>query len=136
VDRIVAVSDRVNAGIHALALAEINGGSISAKEAARRLHISPTYLAKIMQKLAGCGALAPSRGFGGGYALAKPAEEISCLDVFLMLESKIPHRECFFARAICTTSTCALRVFCEETEAQFRRALDSTTIAAIARSFL
>lgn len=135
-DRIVAVSDRVNAGIHALALAEVNGGSISAKEAAKRLHISPTYLAKIMQKLAVRGVLAPSRGFGGGYALTQPASEISCLDVFLMLESKIPHRECFFAHATCTTKTCALRVFCEETEAQFRRTLDSTTIAAIARSFL
>lgn len=134
-DRIVALSDTVNAGIHALALAEANGGSISAREVAERLSVSPTYLAKIMQKLAARGFLTPSRGLGGGYALARPAAAISCLEVVVGLEGDIPHRECLFAHAVCRTRTCALRSFCDETEAQLRRALSLTTISAVARSF-
>ena len=134
-DRIVAVSDTVNAGIHALALAEANGASISAREAAERLGVSPSYLAKIMQKLAAGGLITPTRGLGGGYALARPAEQISCLDVLIILEGDLPRRECLFAKAVCRTGTCALRTFCADTEKRLRSALETTTIAAIARSF-
>ncbi len=134
-DRIVAISDTANIAIHALALADANGGSISAREVATRLGVSSTYLAKIMQRLAAKGFFRPSRGLGGGYALAKPADAISCLDVVEALEGDIPHRECLFAKAVCRTRTCALRVFCEETEAQLRNALSLTTVSAVARSF-
>jgi len=134
-DRIVAVSDTVNAGIHALALAEANGVSISAREAAERLGVSPSYLAKIMQKLAAGGLMTPTRGLGGGYALARPAEQISCLDVLTILEGDLPRRECLFAKAVCRTGTCALRTFCADTEKRLRSVLETTTIAAIARSF-
>ena len=134
-DRIVAVSDTVNAGIHALALAEANGASISAREAAERLGVSPSYLAKIMQKLAAGGLMTPTRGLGGGYALARPAEKISCLEVLTLLEGDLPRRECFFAKAVCRTGTCALRTFCADTEKRLRSALETTTIAAVAQSF-
>ncbi len=134
-DRIIAISDTANIAIHALALAHTNGGSISAREVADRLDVSPTYLAKIMQRLATKGFLKPSRGLGGGYALAKPADSTSCLEVVEELEGDVPHRECLFAKAVCRTRTCALRAFCEETETQLRRALSLTTISAVARSF-
>jgi Rrf2 family protein len=134
-DRIISVSDTANAAIHALALAEAKGGSVSAREVAERLGVSPTYLAKIMQKLAAQGFLTPSRGLGGGYALARPADAISCLDLVVGLEGDIPHRECLFARAVCRTKTCALRSFYEEAETQFRNVLSTTTISAVARSF-
>jgi Rrf2 family protein len=134
-DRIVAVSDTVNAGIHALALAEAHGGSISARKAAEHLGVSSSYLAKIMQKLAAGGLLTPTRGLGGGYALARPAEQISCLEVLTLLEGDIPRRECLFAKAVCRTGTCALRTFCADTEKRLRSVLETTEIAAIARSF-
>ncbi len=134
-DRIIAISDTVNAGIHSLVLAEMNGGSVSARQVAERLGVSPTYLAKIMQKLAARGLLVPSRGLGGGYTLVRSATEISCLDVLDALEGDLPKRECLFARSVCRTKTCALRAFCEETETRLRRVLAATTIAAVARSF-
>ncbi|GAB6277979.1 MAG: hypothetical protein SAMD01599839_25190 [Rectinema sp.] len=134
-DRIIAISDTVNAGIHSLVLAEMNGGSVSARQVAERLGVSPTYLAKIMQKLAARGLLVPSRGLGGGYALVRSATEISCLDVLDALEGDLPKRECLFTRSVCRTKTCALRAFCEETDTRLRRVLAATTIAAVARSF-
>ena len=134
-DRIIAISDTVNAGIHSLVLAEMNGGNVSARQVAERLGVSPTYLAKIMQKLAARGLLVPSRGLGGGYTLVRSATEISCLDVLDALEGGLPKRECLFTRSVCRTQTCALRAFCEETDTRLRRVLAATTIAAVARSF-
>jgi len=61
-DRIISVSDTANAAIHALALAEAKGGSVSAREVAERLGVSPTYLAKIMQKPRGPGFSHPEPG--------------------------------------------------------------------------
>lgn len=134
-DRIVAISDTVNAGIHSLVLAEKNGGSVSTRQAAERLGVSMTYLAKIMQKLAAHGLLISTRGLGGGYTLARSSEEISCLEVFNILDGELPKRECLFARSVCRAKTCILRTFCEETEARLRHILATTTIAAVARSF-
>jgi len=95
-DRIVAISDTTNAAIHALALAAARQGTISARDAAMQLHVSPTYFAKILQRLAGCGFLIPNRGVKGGYTLSKPPETISCLDVVTALEGELPQRECLF----------------------------------------
>jgi Rrf2 family protein len=135
VDRVIAISDTVNAGIHSLVLAEKNGGAIVARQAAERLGVSPTYLAKILQKLAAKGLLVPRRGLGGGYALARSSEEISCLDILSALEGGVPTRECLFAKAVCRSKSCALRACCEEMEERLRLVLAATTISAVARSF-
>ncbi|MDX9828114.1 MAG: Rrf2 family transcriptional regulator [Spirochaetia bacterium] len=68
-DRIIGISDRTNAALHALALADCNGGSIAAGAAAQRLGLSPSYMAKILQGLAAKGIIASTRGIGGGFSL-------------------------------------------------------------------
>jgi len=133
-DRVFAISDTVNTAVHALALAAASGGSISASKAAKELDVSPSYFAKILQKLAAYELLVPTRGKRGGYSLSKPAEAISCLDVLLALEGEFPKRECLFQHSI-RKKTCALRILCEDTSANLRHALENTTIAAVARSF-
>ncbi|MCX8012967.1 MAG: Rrf2 family transcriptional regulator [Rectinema sp.] len=134
-DRILAISDTVNAAIHALTLAVRNGGRVSAREAAERLGVSYTYLSKIMQRLSNAGFLAASRGAGGGYILTRPGENITCIDILLTLEGELPMRECLFAHAVCMTGRCVLRTFCEETEQRLHQLLENTTIADIARSY-
>ena len=134
-DRVFAISDTVNTAVHALALAAASNGSISASKAAKELDVSPSYFAKILQKLAAYELLVPTRGKRGGYSLSRPAETISCLDVLLALEGEFPKRECLFQHSICRKKTCALRILCEDTSANLRYALENTTIAAVARSF-
>ncbi|MCX7775828.1 MAG: Rrf2 family transcriptional regulator [Rectinemataceae bacterium] len=134
-ERILAISDTVNAALHALALAELEGGCIAAREAAERLGVSPSYLAKIMQRLASAGMVIPQRGLGGGYQLARDAAEIRCLDVAEALEGPLPQRECLFDRAVCAARTCALRVLCEEMASRLRSVLENTSVSALARSF-
>ncbi len=134
-DKIVAISDRTNAALHALALAACNGGSIAAKAAAERLGVSPTYLAKILQSLAAKGLIASVRGIGGGFSLLAPASSLRCMDVLAALDGPLPEHYCLFERAVCVTRQCGFKTLCDETAAKMRAALEGTTIADLARSF-
>ncbi len=134
-DRILNVSDRSNAAIHALALAAAGGGRLTAAACARELGVSPSYLAKVLQALVRGGLLASSRGAAGGFELAREASGISCLEVIELAEGRLPGRECLFATAVCPTGACALKAMCERAERAVRSAFESTTIAAIAASF-
>jgi Rrf2 family protein len=135
VDRIVAISDRANAAIHALALASLNEGSISANAAAERLGLSPSYLAKVLQSLAQTGLIASTRGIGGGFSLKAPAADMSCMDVLEALDGPLPERYCLFEKAVCTSRTCGLKTLCDRIEDAMLEALETTSIADVAKSF-
>ncbi len=44
-------------------------------------HVPPNYLAKVLQQLAASRLITGRRGVGGGYRLARPADQINLLDV-------------------------------------------------------
>jgi Rrf2 family protein len=50
--------------------------------------VSRTYLAKHLQQLSRAGLVVATEGRVGGYALTRPASEISVLDVVLAIEGK------------------------------------------------
>jgi Rrf2 family protein len=135
VDRIVDVSDKGNAAIHALALAAAGGGRMTASACAGELGVSPSYLAKVLQALVRGGLLASTRGAAGGFELARPASGISCLEVIELVVGELPRRECLFRKTVCAKGACALKVMCERVEKSVRSALSTTTVAAIAASF-
>jgi Rrf2 family protein len=135
-DRIVNISDRSNAAIHALALAALGDGRVTAALCARELGVSPSYLAKVLQALVRGGLLSSTRGAAGGFLLARAASGISCLDVLELVEGLLPKRECLFSKTVCAKDGCALKTMCERVEKAVRSALESTSIAAIAASFI
>jgi len=134
-DRIVSISDRGNAAIHALALAAAGGGRMTAAASARALGVSPSYFAKVLQSLVHAGLLASSRGAAGGFELARSAGEISCLEVVEAVDGALPRRECLFPRPVCGKGGCPMKSACAKVEKTLRAALESTTIAAMAAGF-
>ena len=58
-----------------------NDGYITLKEAAERQEISEKYLESIVKDLVKARLVAGVRGKGGGYRLARPADEIKVLEV-------------------------------------------------------
>lgn len=134
-DRIIGISDRTNAALHALALAECNGGSIAAGAAAQRLGLSPSYMAKILQSLAAKGVIASTRGIGGGFSLIQPASEIVCLDVLEALDGPLPANYCLFAKPVCMTRTCAFHKLCVDAKPLLVDTLKKSTVADIAAAF-
>jgi Rrf2 family protein len=135
VDRIINVSDRSNAAIHALALAAAREGPLTASACARELGVSPSYLAKVLQALVRGGFLSSTRGAAGGFELAREASGLDCLEIIEYLDGALPGRECFFPKAVCAAGTCALKAMCDRAEKALREVLESTTIAALAASF-
>lgn len=61
---------------------------------AQEKQIPPSFLAKIVSQLSVAGLLQTSRGAHGGVSLAKPAEEITILDVVEAIDGPILLNEC------------------------------------------
>lgn len=79
----------------------------SAKDIADAYHIPPQLLAKILQTLTRQGLLASHAGTNGGYALARPAEEINAFDVIRAIDGPL-----FITSCITIHGTCDLAGHC------------------------
>ncbi len=64
-------------------------------EIARAYHVSELFLFKILQPLVAGGLVETVRGRNGGVKLAKPAKDISLLDVVKITEDNFSMAECF-----------------------------------------
>jgi Rrf2 family protein len=65
------------------------GRAVQAKEVAERQGIPLRYLEQILQELRRAGLVEAKRGPGGGYALARPPEELALRDVVVALDGPI-----------------------------------------------
>ena len=100
-------------------------------EISRVNSLSPSYLSKILQRLATKGILDSRRGAKGGYRLRRPAAEISLSEVVAAshrvdadpLPCMIEARDCDCA------NPCAMHEFVAETEEAMLRRLTKTTLA-------
>ena len=82
-------------------------GPASAKDIADAYHIPPQLLAKILQTLARGGLLVSSAGTNGGYALARPASEITAFEVIRTIDGPL-----FITSCITIHGTCDLDSHC------------------------
>ena len=77
------LSDGVESGVHVCVLLATlpDGAALPAAKLAEYHGVPAAYLAKHVQALAGAGVLRTVKGARGGYRLARPADEITVLDV-------------------------------------------------------
>jgi Rrf2 family protein len=88
--------------------AQIAGAAArSAKDIAQAYHIPPPLLAKILQTLARSGLLVSHAGTNGGYALARPATDISAFEVIRAIDGPL-----FITSCITIHGTCDLAGHC------------------------
>lgn len=73
----------------------------SAKDIAQAYHIPPPLLAKILQTLARAGILVSHAGTNGGYALARPATEISAFEVIRAIDGPLFITSCITIHGPC-----------------------------------
>jgi Rrf2 family protein len=81
--------------------------SQSAKDIAQAYHIPPPLLAKILQTLARAGLLVSHAGTNGGYALSRPATDISAFEVIRAIDGPL-----FITSCITIHGTCDLAGHC------------------------
>jgi len=101
--------------------ASAHAGAQSAKDIAEAYHIPPQLLAKILQTLAKSGILISHAGTNGGYALARPAHEISAFEVIRAIDGPL-----FITSCITIHGTCDLAGHCTIKE-PLRKVNDSIT---------
>ena len=105
--------------------------SFTTAEIAGELGISRNHLVKVVGALGKAGYIATQRGSGGGFRLARPAEEIRLGDVVRRFEATQPLVECFRADggACVMTPGCTLRHRLAAAREAFLAELDRTSLA-------
>lgn len=96
--------------------------------------VPPEFLGKVLQSLNRAGLITSQRGVNGGFALARPGDSISMLNVIEAVEGPLRLNVCLLDDPKCNRRDfCAAhRVWCEAQEA-LERILSSVTIATLAR---
>jgi Rrf2 family protein len=86
-------------------LASVQGDTVVPfREIARRMDVPQDYLAKILKVLAQKKMVRATRGAHGGYALARPAAEVSMLDVIEAVEGPVKVNVCQDSHDACKLS--------------------------------
>lgn len=116
----------------------------SAQALAEFQGVPPAYLAKIMTRMEKAGLVVAIEGKGGGYRLARPAEEISFLDVADAVEGRKKLFECTEVRQRCvlyrnscppglSASICAIHAVMLAAEKRMHAQLAATRLSDVVR---
>jgi len=97
----------------------------------RRLRVAPSHLAKIFQALVRVGLLKSSRGVGGGFSLARPAERITALDIILAVYGPRPDLDCPIHSGA-RGEGCAVGRLIDEGRRRMKEVLGQATLADLA----
>jgi len=108
---------------------------IPTREAASVLDVSEAHLAKVLQRLAKEGLVRSARGPKGGFALARPAEEISLLNVYEAIEGQYTDAACLLGRPVCRGEQCILGGLLATVNAQVRAYLSSTKLPELTTAY-
>lgn len=102
-------STRFAVAVHILAALAVNDGkTVRSEQLASSASTNPTVIRRILSTLAEAGITSSQLGYGGGATLAKPANQITLLDVFEVVEDPTifemhrtpPDENCFVGRNI------------------------------------
>ena len=124
--------------LHALLEMALAGEeAVTVAGVAERYGLPRTALAKVFQQLVRAGLAAGTRGVGGGYRLARPASQVSVLDVITYFERPHPPGQCLVAERpdlVCERQpSCGLRRLFDEADELLRCTFASVSLATLAR---
>lgn len=104
---------------------------------AQQWDIPENFLRKIVQLLTRSNLVLSHRGVGGGIELARPAEEITLLEVIEAAEGKLALNKCLIHSGFCPHDLwCAVHLVWGEVQDAMKEILRSKSIAELARQNL
>lgn len=135
------LSDGVEWGVHVAALLAVlpPDRALPAARLAEYHGVPAAYLAKHLQAMSRAGILEAVQGPRGGYRLARPAAEITVLDVVEAIDGDTSAFVCTEIRrrgpaaqpAAAYRLPCAIHAVMDEADAAWRASLGSVTLAAV-----
>lgn len=111
-------------------------GAQFVRDIAKATGIPPAYLAKIVHTLARKGFLTTQRGTSGGVSLARPAEQVTLLEICEVFDDPIVQKRCMLGTAACSEErNCPAHCFWTEERERERVSefLRRTTLKSIAQ---
>lgn len=109
------------------------GTSVLGQDLAERTQIPGNYLAKILWTLRNAGYLEATRGHGGGYRLARPADEITLIDVVRLFEGVSAEPGCLLGEQheCSDKNACSAHQAWKQVKETYLQFIRGTTIAEI-----
>ena len=137
---------KVEYGLHCLlylADPEAGGAAVSAKDLAAFQGISPSLVSKLFTQLQKTGIVESAEGIQGGFRLAKPAHDVSVMDVIRAVEGDKPLFQCKEIRRNCilyaddppywaTRGVCSIHSVMLEAQEKMFEAFRGHTLASLA----
>ena len=109
------------------------GQTVMIDAVSRDVAIPKSFLAKIFQDLAKAGILRSQRGAGGGFALARPADQITVLEIIEAIDGKIALQRCLSEVPDCERrDSCALCSLFEQAQDRLKEVFSRTTLFELA----
>jgi Rrf2 family protein len=128
----IQISEAASIGLHTtLVMAEEPERFWNAQELSERLQVSAAHLAKVMQALGRAGLVKSLRGPKGGCRLAKPADEITLLEVYEAIEGPMHTDECLLEKTVCKGNQCQIGKNIRLMNQQIRKMLAESTLESV-----
>ena len=109
-------------------------GPVQLADIARSQAISPKYLEQLFMPLRNAGLVRSERGPKGGYVLARPAADITALDVVTAVEGPLDLLDCVGEQGTCDRADhCAARTLWKRASEAVSAVLESTDLHALAK---
>jgi len=109
------------------------GTMVPISEVSALWDIPESFLRKISAQLAKARLITTQRGVGGGLSLARPAEEITLLDVMEAIEGPLSLNKCLINPRVCSrTGWCAVHLLWSEGQEKLKGVLRSRSLAELA----
>lgn len=112
-------------------LADHAGKPLVTPQIAKMTHVPAGYLSKVLQMLGRAEVVRSQRGLHGGFLLARPAEDITVLDVVNAVDPVKRIGCCPLGIKAHGEGLCALHRRLDDATAAIEKAFDDTTIAEI-----
>jgi Rrf2 family transcriptional regulator, iron-sulfur cluster assembly transcription factor len=114
-------------------VAAMGGKPVLIRHIAKMCAVPAPYLAKLINLLARRRIVLTQRGHGGGVSLARPAAEVTLMDLCVALDDPALTPRCLLGGARCSEDrACPAHAFCRACRRQQTEFLQRTTIADIA----
>ena len=130
--KMMKISEAASLALHGMVfLAARPKRLISIKEMARVLKVSEAHLSKVFQRLARVGLVKSNRGPKGGFALGKPGDKITLLEVYEAIEGPLESSSCLFDSPICDNNKCIFGDLLKVTNSRYRAYLDGMKLSEV-----
>lgn len=122
------LSEATTLALHTMVIISNQADPISATPMAEQLQASEAHVFKVLQQLVRSGLLRSKRGPHGGYTLARPAAEITLMDVYEVFEGPMRNDGCLFSQSVCGEVDCILGTLVEDVRMKVVKHFSSTTL--------